>query len=60
MWAARAAKMGYQWKVGKEMKLSFGRIIGLAIVAWLCSSGIYILLQMNTMCPLLMCGMELS
>jgi hypothetical protein len=28
MWAANAAKMGYQWKVGNGRKIKFGKIAG--------------------------------
>jgi hypothetical protein len=32
LWAARAAKMGYRWKIGNGRSVKFWRIIGLVLV----------------------------
>jgi hypothetical protein len=36
MWAAKAAKMGYRWKIGNG---DFGKIAGLEPAVWLFSIG---------------------
>jgi hypothetical protein len=42
MWAAKTAKMGYQWNVGDGRNIKFWKIIGLVPALWPFNTGRFI------------------
>jgi hypothetical protein len=60
VWAIKAAKMGYQWKVGVVGGLSFGKTIGLRLVVWPSNTRRFITSLMSKIALYLSCGMGSS